>query len=53
MLVKTGDLRPDSHSDFDFTKKAEYVDEASYFVASEKDRAKLEKPKKVSLNPEK
>lgn len=48
MLEKNGMLTEDSMCDFDHTKKAAYIDEASQAVASEEHKDKLVKPVKLT-----
>lgn len=43
-MEKRGDLRPDSHSDFDTREKVSFVDSSSPYVAGEKDKDKLKAP---------
>ena len=44
MIEKNGMLTEESQSDFDHTKKAEYIDEKSPLVADEANKHKLIKP---------
>ena len=44
MLEKNGMLTSESMSDFDSTKKAEYVDAEGFKVADEANKDKLKKP---------
>jgi len=46
-MIKTGDLRPDSKSDFDYTKKAEYIDNDGFEVADKANKSKLKTPTKL------
>lgn len=43
-MEKRGDLREDSHSDFDQRKKVKYVDAGSNKVAGEGEQHLLDKP---------
>lgn len=47
-MEKNGMLTEESMSDFDFTKKAAYYDEAGYAVADEANKHKLAKPRKLA-----
>ena len=44
---KNGMVTPDSHSDFDSTKKAEYYDEEGTGIADESNKNKLRRPKRI------
>lgn len=46
-MEKNGMLTPESQSDFDTTKKAEYVDAAGFGVADAANKSKLKDPKKI------
>ena len=50
MMTKYGDLNKNSKSDFDSTKKAEYVDNEGFEVADKSNRSKLKQP--IKFNPE-
>ena len=43
-IIKYGVVGPDSHSDFDLTKKAVYLDELGTEIADEANKDKLRKP---------
>jgi len=43
-MIKYGIVGPDSHSDFDMTKKAVYIDELGTGIADENNKDKLRKP---------
>jgi hypothetical protein len=47
-MEKNGMLTPDSMSDFDSTKKAEYIDKESPLVADEANKSKLKKPERYN-----
>lgn len=44
MLTKYGDFRDDSRSDFDMSKKAEFVDDKGFHVADRENKEQLAKP---------
>lgn len=46
-IIKNGELTEDSHSDFDFTKKAVYYDADGQAVADETNKHQLKKPVRI------
>lgn len=48
MFEKRGDLREDSKSDFDMTKKAEFAEEDGFYVADSANAKQLTKPIRLS-----
>jgi len=47
-MEKNGMLGPESKSDFDNTKKAEYIDENGFHVADEANKDKLANPTRTN-----
>lgn len=48
-MEKTGDFRlGESRSDFDFTKKAEFEDKDSFFLADKENKDKIQEPKEIN-----
>jgi len=47
-MIKTGDFRDDSRSDFDMSKKAEYVDKEGFGVADKANKGNLTNPIKFT-----
>ena len=47
-IIKYGIVNEDSHSDFDMTKKAVYLDELGTGIADEANRDKLKQPVRIA-----
>ena len=49
MIEKHGDLREDSRSDFDMTKKAEFAEKDGFRVADAANKGELHSPIAISI----